>query len=551
MFKSLLKAAQSVERGIDSAFSSAPASHTAFKNLTLTIAGISVRLGSVFAEGGYSFIHVATPVSSNVPNGTRYAVKRLSCSEEEPRRQAHQEIEFLRKLPPHPNVVKFYDAVFHHGHAFLLFELADGGTLPEILSRSQLSSQRKLLVLADITAAIVHVHSQRPPVFVRDVKLENVLYDRLQHCYKLCDFGSATSCTWRPLSRADILAVEEDVANNCTSMYRAPEMVDLYSKPFICERADVWSLGCIWYALLFNSLPFDGSSSLQITKGLANIPTQPAYPDEFISLLRNMLVVDPAHRYDSFQVLEEVNLMLGRENDPQLMSVGSELRARRCVDFGIDSNATNAADCSNAALPLIDSAASAPSQPLSQSLLGDFDDLFVSENTHGKAACSVSESEAKPSSVSNQSWADFESAFEKPSTESTSNNVLTSSSSTLSSEWTKSTPSNMPHRAHSSTGSVTRQYRRTTQEKAFGRSAFGRVSELKPTATSTVPPYARIQQGNTAMPSLIDVSDLSGCPKVSGQPQASGQHSVVERRGGGTGSECGKAANFEDLIDFG
>lgn len=319
------------------AFSTAPASHIAYSNITLTIAGIKLRLGPVFAEGGYSFLHTATPISSK-PSAkyTRYAVKRISCQDDESCRQANHEISFLRSLPSHPNIVKFFDATHYDNHAFLLFELVDGGTLPEILSRSKPDANRILDIFADAVAAVTHLHAQQPPIAVRDVKLENLLYDRLSNSFKLCDFGSVTTVAMRPQTRKDILEAEDDIAKNCSAMYRAPELVDLYAKHFICEKVDVWALGCVWYALMFDSLPFDGMSSLQISKGLEQLPSEPMYPDAYITLLNQMLTVHPAQRIDCFVVMETVRRLQGREMDAHLRRIGEELRQRRQLDFSAD-----------------------------------------------------------------------------------------------------------------------------------------------------------------------------------------------------------------------
>ncbi|PXF44308.1 hypothetical protein BWQ96_05935 [Gracilariopsis chorda] len=164
-----------------------------------------------------------------------------------------------------------------------------------------------------------------------------------------------------------------------------------------------------------------------------------------------MLAVDPAHRFDSFQVLEEVNRILGRQRDPQLMNVGNELRAKRCEDFGIDSNAASATTYSKPALRLNETAAHAPTQPLSQSLLGNFDELLsVTGCPHGKPDCPVSESNATPTSMENSDWADFDSAFGKPSIVSASTTVSTESPNAFSSDCANCAPSHTPHRARSS-----------------------------------------------------------------------------------------------------
>ncbi|PXF42357.1 putative serine/threonine-protein kinase [Gracilariopsis chorda] len=543
MFRTLTKAAHSLQRGVQSAFTNAPPDHTAFNNTIITIAGIRLRLGSVFAQGAYSFIHVATPVSPTHAQPSHYAVKRIACPDQESLHHAHVEIRFLRQLPPHPNIVKFYDAHFHHAHAFLLFELVDGGTLPHRLQHVQLPTHATLEILEHAAAALAHVHALPQPVFVRDVKLENLLYDRSQRCYKLCDFGSVTTTMIRPQSRAHILQAEEQISSHCTSMYRAPELVDLYSNHFICERADVWALGCVWYAVLFGSLPFDGSSSLQITNGLPTIPTSPSYPQPFIALLQNMLVVNPAHRYDSFQVLEEVRRLQNRPMDQKLRQIGLQLREKRRNDFGHIS----ASSACNPFNPTHSTAlTSAQSQP--SNLLLDFDhSLSLSEQPRRDADATPTESDFNRSSSmsGNNGWADFDSAF--------GNVSKAPASQPTAVHRARSSPAPAPNVTVSAGGlpDSTSSHKRNstptpfTSFDAFATTNVGHTSERP----SSVPPFVSLEaNGQTARrdeSALVDVFDM--------QPQTSdgnlGSGFVSNRNSQASAKRS--AANFDDLIDFG
>lgn len=337
MFRSFRKVTRSLERSFEAAFSAPSDLLTAFTNTTISFGSIKVRLGNVIAEGGFSFIHVATPLSSSDAT-RRYAVKRLVCRDAETKRLAAHEINFLNSLSPHPNIVTFHGATYLDDHAFLLFDLIDGGTLPERLTRKSRNPNREpnelLSIFADIVAAVAHLHSMQPPVALRDVKLENVLYDRLVGCYKLCDFGSVTTHVGRPSSREEVLAAEEDISQNCTTMYCAPELVDLYLGNFICEKVDVWALGCVWYGMLFGHLPFDGSSSLAISNGLRDIPESPAYPPSFLQILRSCLTVDPTDRPDSFAVLTAIRHLQNRPLESEYSIAAGRLRAIRNIDYG-------------------------------------------------------------------------------------------------------------------------------------------------------------------------------------------------------------------------
>lgn len=336
MLRNLRKAASNLSRDVHTTFSSGPTSHSAFVNKRLNFPTHSVRLGKVFAEGGFSLIHIAVPLSG--PPNERFAVKRMAYASSDPesRRVIDAEIDFLSQLPPHPNVVRFHSALKQADTAFLLFELVDGGTLQDTLSRIKPRTESKLLsIFSDIVDAIAHLHAQDPPIAIRDVKMENILYDRLQRCYKLCDFGSVSTFAGRHTSRKAILQAEEDVANSCTAIYRAPELVDFYAKKFICEKVDIWALGCIWYGMLYQSLPFNGNSTLQIVKGLpTHLPTEPVYSKECEELLRGMLTVDVADRWDVFKVMEKVKEMQGCQMNEHMKKSATRLRRLRSAQFG-------------------------------------------------------------------------------------------------------------------------------------------------------------------------------------------------------------------------
>lgn len=397
MFRTLRKAASSLERTVgsafDTAFSTPSASHTAFVNAVLTFPSVTVKIGQVIAEGGFSFVHIAKSVDSFQVQSTRiYAVKRLSIQDKESKRLVDLEISFLTALPPHPNIVPFHGAVYKESYAFLLFDLVDGGTLPERL-KSPLSLNRRsakgiVAIFFDIVSAITHLHAQTPPVALRDVKLENILYDRFQRRYKLCDFGSVTSTVTKITNARHAALLEEEIGKHCTAMYRAPELADVYSSQFICEKVDVWSLGCILHALMFDSLPFDGTSSLAICNGLGQIPETPDYPPYLISILQACLTVHPGCRPDSFEVLDALYRINDEQMPSELVLAANRLRDLRSSEFS-----------DQAALPIALDLSPQTSAGMAVSRHGS---KANTTSSRGESHCGDDESD---------NWADFASAF--------------------------------------------------------------------------------------------------------------------------------------------
>jgi len=109
------------------------------------------------------------------------------------------EIKIWKKIGDHPNIVKMYDSALldDDGSKYLLvlMELCTGGHLIDLIKKynGELSEKQIIFVLRDVSAGIKHMHSLKPPVAHRDLKVENILLESKK--FKICDFGSATTET--------------------------------------------------------------------------------------------------------------------------------------------------------------------------------------------------------------------------------------------------------------------------------------------------------------------------------------------------------------------
>ena len=96
-------------------------------------------------------------------------------------------------------MVKMYEsAILNEGdskYLLVLMELCTGGHLVNLLEKykGELSEKQILFILRDVAAGIQHMHSMKPPVSHRDIKVENILLEGKK--FKICDFGSATTET--------------------------------------------------------------------------------------------------------------------------------------------------------------------------------------------------------------------------------------------------------------------------------------------------------------------------------------------------------------------
>jgi serine/threonine protein kinase len=208
----------------------------------------------------------------------------------------------ILKLIEHPNIMKLYDIwenrseMYVHFHcsypkytltsdSYLILEYIDQGDLFTFInSKGRLSEEVAIFFFRQMISAIAYCHSFN--VCHRDLKPENILITAdLQ--IKIADFGMAA------LHQTST----HHLATACGSPhYAAPEL--LKNRQYRGDRADIWSMGVILYAMLSATLPFD-DPDLRVMmgktkKGVYEMPKH--ISPEAEDLIRRMLQVNPDKR---------------------------------------------------------------------------------------------------------------------------------------------------------------------------------------------------------------------------------------------------------------
>uniref|UniRef100_A0A8C0C7Y4 non-specific serine/threonine protein kinase n=1 Tax=Balaenoptera musculus TaxID=9771 RepID=A0A8C0C7Y4_BALMU len=117
----------------------------------------------------------------------------------------------------------------------------------------------------------------------------------------LMDLGSMSQACIHVESSRQALALQDWAAQRCTISYRAPELFSVQSHCVIDERTDVWSLGCVLYAMMFGEGPYDmvfqkGDSVALAVQNQLSIPQSPRHSSALQQLLTLMMTVDPQQR---------------------------------------------------------------------------------------------------------------------------------------------------------------------------------------------------------------------------------------------------------------
>lgn len=178
-------------------------------------------------------------------------------------------------------------------------EFCAGGGIIDMMNarlRDRLREDEVLKIFGDVCSGLAVMHHLDPPLMHRDLKVENILLapppPNAPHqgpTYKLCDFGSAAPVLSRraPSSLAEIQRLEMDLNRHTTLQYRAPEMVDVYQRRVIDEKADIWALGILLYKLCYYTTPFEenGGGPLAILNVQYRIPPAPVYSQRLKDLI--------------------------------------------------------------------------------------------------------------------------------------------------------------------------------------------------------------------------------------------------------------------------
>ena len=156
-----------------------------------------------------------------------------------------REARFLARLT-HPNIVSVHDFGRAGGFCYLLMEFVDGLNLRQAMRAGRFTPEEALALVPRVCAALQYAHEQG--VLHRDIKPENILLDA-DGRVKIADFGIAKLLGNDPTD----ITLTRSGARLGTPHYMAPEQIEQPSQ--VDHRADIYSLGVVFYELLTGELP--------------------------------------------------------------------------------------------------------------------------------------------------------------------------------------------------------------------------------------------------------------------------------------------------------
>lgn len=214
----------------------------------------------LIASGGFGQVFLARDtllgrdVALKVPNERRLA-------DERDRARFLEEAKLAASLH-HPGIVTVYDAAMSVDECYIAMEFVEDETLRDALKSRRFSIDETVSVISDVARAIHYAHTKG--LVHRDLKPSNILISR-EGAPRITDFGLAVTDVSQHLLKGEIAG---------TPAYMPPEQVQGLTHQ-LDGRADIWSIGVIFYEMLTGRRPFSGPEKRVFDEIISRSPRPP------------------------------------------------------------------------------------------------------------------------------------------------------------------------------------------------------------------------------------------------------------------------------------
>jgi serine/threonine protein kinase len=256
------------------------------------------RLG----RGGFATVYYGHDLETKQEIAVKSYISEMIQSDPMLVERFEREGEVLRSLK-HPNIVSMLAFVKEEEEQFIVMEYVPGGTLRDLMdAQPHLPLRAFVHVVRPLCDALIRAHELN--VIHRDIKPANVLLAE-DATPRLTDFGLARI--------QDQTRITHKTSMMGTYAYMSPEVC---TNKDADERADVWSLGVMFYEMLGGKLPFDDSNTQTLLFSILKREPQPLselrpdLPFGVFQLIDAMLEKDPDDRTSTmYQVMSALELL--------------------------------------------------------------------------------------------------------------------------------------------------------------------------------------------------------------------------------------------------
>lgn len=180
-----------------------------------------------------------------------------------------KEVQIGEKID-HPNVIKIVDYMLQgkadiitnrSSQLLIVLPYYRNGTVHDQIvmrakHKSYMEESEVLQMFIGICEGVKALHEAKPePLAHRDLKTANICLTETMDPVIL-DLGSCTEARVSVNGQTEAQRLQDEASEKCSMVYRAPELFSVQSYCTIDERTDIWSLGCVLYAICFFKVGF-------------------------------------------------------------------------------------------------------------------------------------------------------------------------------------------------------------------------------------------------------------------------------------------------------
>ncbi|XP_050412818.1 mast/stem cell growth factor receptor Kit [Patella vulgata] len=286
-----------------------------------------LKIGRLLGKGAFGLVNEACAYGgSGFDNKTfKVAVKRLrDCASEEDITSLKQELEQMKLVGRHPNIISLYGFCHHKGQTMIIMELAELGDLLTYLKEraansqsyvsispegdiseeetKQITEDRELMAFAwQVAKGMSHIESLK--CIHRDLAARNVLLAQ-GPVAKISDFGLSRDV----YENGYYLRVTK---GRLPFKWLSPEAL-LWGQ-FSC-KGDVWSYGMLlWEITTLGASPYPGIPAdrmADLHRSGYRMPQPPNCPDQLYNIMRRCWDEDPRKRPTFAKLCEVMETIL-------------------------------------------------------------------------------------------------------------------------------------------------------------------------------------------------------------------------------------------------
>ncbi len=246
----------------------------------------------LLGKGGFGSVWQATQ-TDGLPVAVKVLNPDILDNDRAVRKFFHEAIN-LSKMD-HPNICKFIDFFPQEGNYAIVMDFVQGTDLQKLLKEQNgpLPFETARRIASQALDALHYAHQKQ--VLHRDIKPENITLTT-EGAVKIMDFG---------IARLSSSESQQTSLFMISPAYTAPERFDETKTDDVDHRADIYSLGLVFYEIFAGKHPFPTTNPMEMI--MAHLNTVPAPPDEIADLPQEIsdailkaLEKNPEDRFEDF-----------------------------------------------------------------------------------------------------------------------------------------------------------------------------------------------------------------------------------------------------------